>query len=386
MEQTQKSTRSNRSVTPERAMKRALVLARRGLGLVHPNPAVGAVLVRDGQLVGEGYHRQRGGDHAEIAALKVAGDAARGATMYVTLEPCNHTGKTPPCAPRLVEAGVARVVIAHLDPNPDSGDGAQALRDAGIEVEVGPCAREAAYLVSGFASLMERGRPRFFLKLASTLDGRIASSGGDSRWISSPIARAWVHRRRREADAILVGAGTVRADNPALTVRHVKGRSPDRIVVDSTLSIPEGRRILADSEQRRIVATTDAAPDASVSALEDRGVTVWRFPSTRAGRVDLPSLARKLGEEGYTSVLVEGGGMLAGAMLQAHLADVVWLVLSRTLLLGGGGKGWTQGLDVPAVPRALQLSRTHLQSLGPDWLTTLVPQAAQWWDPETAHV
>jgi len=316
--------------------------------------------------------------------MQSAGDQARGATLYVTLEPCNHDGKTPPCVPEIIEAGIERVQVGARDPNPLSGDGVEALRDAGIDVVMGPEHRAAAYLVAGFASRLARKRPRFALKMAVSLDGRIASGGGDSRWISSGVARAWVHRRRREADGIVVGVGTVLADNPALTTRLVAGRSPDRFVLDSKLRSSPKARVFKDDGVRRVVVTTEEAAEKR-APFEEKGVRVWVLEE-EGGRVSLPAFARRLGDEGYTQMLVEGGGTLAGAILGAHLVDVAWLVTARHLLLGGGGPGWTQGLEVNAVPRALRVSRADLRPLGPDWITTLVPESAQWWDPETTHV
>jgi diaminohydroxyphosphoribosylaminopyrimidine deaminase/5-amino-6-(5-phosphoribosylamino)uracil reductase len=366
-------------------MNRALALARRGMGFVRPNPPVGAVLVRDGEIVGEGHHHTPGREHAEIVALRAAGERARGADLFVTLEPCNHEGKTPPCVPRLVEAGIRRVHIAARDPNPRSGSGARALEREGIPVEMGPGGRAAAHLIAGFRSHLERGRPRFALKVASSLDGRIATANGDSRWISSKIARAWVHRRRREADGILIGGGTARRDNPSLTTRHVTGRSPDRFVVDSNLRVSAGNKVWNDDGIRRVAAAVESAPSEAAAALTAKGVEVWRLPAGPSGRVSLRALAERMGKDGYTNVLVEGGGTLAGAMLQEHLVDVVWIATGN-LLLGGRGPGWTEGLSVPAVARAVRISRTACRPLGPDWLMTLVPESAQWWDPESDHV
>lgn len=371
---------------PEAGMRRALVLARRGMGRVRPNPPVGALVVKDGVLVGSGYHHAHGEPHAEILALREAGERARGAELYVTLEPCNHQGRTPPCAPEVVRAGIRRVHAAMRDPNPASGSGVDALREAGVEVVLGTGARPAGHLLAGFASRLQRRRPRFALKMAVSLDGRIASSGGDSRWISSPPARAWVHRRRREADLVLVGSGTALRDNPALTTRLVRGRNPDRFVLDSHLRVPPTARVWNEDGARRVaVAVPEADPERD-QALRSRGVEVWTVEPDAAGRVSLPAFATRLGEEGYTNALVEGGGTLAGSLLGAYLVDVVWMVMARNVLLGGGGPGWTQGLEVSAVARAPRISRTGLRALGPDWLFTLVPEAAQWWDPETSHV
>ena len=289
-------------------------------------------------------------------------------------------------APEIVRVGIARVCFGALDPNHGSGDGIEALRTAGIDVVQGPRRREAEYLIAGFASLVERKRPRIALKVAASLDGRIAGASGDSKWISSTIARAWAHRRRREADAILVGSGTALKDNPELTTRSVKGRSPDRFVLDSKLRTPATARVWAQDGARRVAVTTESAPPEAAGALRSRGVEVWTFPSDAHGRPDLLALAARMGDEGYTNVLVEGGGTVAGALFAAQLVDVAWVVMARHLVLGGGGPGWTEGLRVPSVARAPKIARTDLRKLGPDWLITLVPEAAAWWDPEIAHV
>jgi diaminohydroxyphosphoribosylaminopyrimidine deaminase/5-amino-6-(5-phosphoribosylamino)uracil reductase len=367
-------------------MQRALVLARRGMGSVRPNPPVGAVLVREAQVVGEGFHHRAGKAHAEVLALAEAGEKAKGATLYVTLEPCNHQGRTPPCVPALLEAGVTRVVFAARDPNPVSAGGAQALRDAGVEVEEGPGRRQAAHLLAGFTSLVERKRPRFHLKMAASLDGRIATDSGQSRWISSEAARAWVHRLRRESDGVLIGTRTAELDNPALTTRSVAGRSPDRFVLDARLRLKPTARVWQENGARRVaIAGPDAPPEAR-AALEEKGVEVWETPAAEDGRLDLRSLAERMGEEGYTNILVEGGGTLAGSLFEAQLVDVADVVLARHLILGGGGPGWAEGLRVPSVPRAVRVARSSIRPLGPDWRVTLVPEAAQWWDPETSHV
>lgn len=367
-------------------MRRALALARRGLGHTYPNPPVGAVVVSDGRLVGEGFHLRAGEAHAEIAALRQAGERARGAELFVTLEPCNHHGKTPPCVPAIVEAGITRVHVAAPDPNRRSGGGLQALAEAGIEVALGAERRVAEHLIAGFASRIHRGRPRISLKVAASLDGKIAAGSGDAKWISSEVARAWVHRRRREAGVIVVGAETALQDNPALTVRSVAGRSPDRVVLDSTLRVPASARVWKDDGTRRIAATTAAADPTRRRQLEEAGVEVWVLPGDARGRVDLAAWAHRLGEEHYNDAFLEGGGRLAGACLAAKLVDQVWLVVSRHLLLGGSGPGWTEGLAVDKVTGALQIARSEVRELGPDWLFTLVPQSAQWWDPETHRV
>jgi len=356
------------------------------MGATHPNPPVGAVVTQEGAVVGAAFHQGAGAPHAEALALDQAGERARGATLSVTLEPCNHEGRTPPCVPRIVEAGIRRVEIAVRDPNPRSNRGLDALQAAGVDVRVGSDERRARYLLAGFASQVERKRPRFSLKMAASLDGKIASPAGDSRWISSDIARAWVHRRRREADAVLVGEGTVRADDPLLTTRSVRGRNPDRIVLDAGLKTPASAKVWKPDGPRRIAVASENAPASAKDALERQGVEVWILPESAPGHIELSKLAERLGEEGYTNVLLEGGGRVGGAFIEAHLVDVIWLVMSRHLLLGGGGPGWSEGLRVPSVTRALKVSRSKIASLGPDWLCTIVPEYAQWWDPETGHV
>lgn len=367
-------------------MAMALVLARRGMGSTRPNPPVGAVVVQEGTVVGAAFHQEAGSPHAEALALEQAGARARGATLQVTLEPCNHEGRTPACVPRIVAAGIGRVNIAVRDPNPVSNRGLEALQAAGVDVRVGIEERRARYLLAGFASRVERKRPRFALKMAASLDGKIATATGDSRWISSDIARAWVHRRRREADAVLVGARTVRHDDPLLTTRSVRGRNPDRIVVDAGLGVSSSAKFWKADGARRIAVASEGAPAGARQALERQGVEVWVLPESAPGRIDLVKLAERLGEAGYTNVLLEGGGTVAGEFIEAHLVDVIWLAMSRRLLLGGGGPSWAEGLRVPSVVRALKISRSNIQPLGPDWLFTLVPEYAQWWDPETGHV
>ena len=367
-------------------MARALVLARRGMGATHPNPPVGAVVIQEGVVVGASFHHEAGAPHAEALALEQAGERSRGATLSVTLEPCNHEGRTPPCVGRIVQAGIRRVEIAVRDPNPVSNRGLEALQAAGVDVRLGRDERRARYLLAGFASRVERKRPRFTLKMAASLDGKIATASGDSRWISSDIARAWVHRRRREADAVLVGAGTVRADDPLLTTRNVRGRHPDRIVLDAALKTPVSAKVWKADGPRRIAVATESAPVAVRDGLLRQGVEVWILPESAPGRIELSAVSERLGNEGYTNVLLEGGGTVAGAFIEAQLVDVIWLVISRHLLLGGGGPGWSEGLRVPSVTRALKVSRTSMESLGLDWLCTIVPEYAQWWDPETGHV
>jgi len=318
-----------------RFMARALALAAEGLGRTFPNPPVGAVFARGGRVVGEGFHRRAGAPHAEIEALRAAGGRVRGATLYVTLEPCAHHGRTPPCADALVGLGLRRVVVAMVDPNPRvRGRGIAKLRRAGIPVVVGPGADEARLLTAGYRSHVLRGRPLVTLKLAVTLDGRIAAAGGDSRWITSPAARHLAHALRAVSDAVLVGAGTVRADDPRLTCRLPGGHHPVRIVLAGrAFRLPARARVLARGGPPTWVIAPRGAPAARVAALRRRGVEVLLLPGRR-GRVPFGSLVRLLGARGLTSLLVEGGGTVAAEALRARVVDRLVLFVAPAILGG----------------------------------------------------
>ena len=326
-------------------MRRALGLAERGRGRTAPNPVVGAVLVRGGRVVAEGWHRALGERHAEVEALARAGRAARGATLFVTLEPCAHWGRTPPCVDALIAAGIARCVIALRDPDPRvNGRGIRKLRAAGVRVELGLLAAEAREQLAGYRLAHERGRPRVTWKVAASLDGRIADARGRSRWITGAEARADGHRLRAASDAILVGAGTARADDPRLTAR-VNGAAiqPLRVVVDSRLRLPRTLRAFTPPLARgTVVACTNAAPDARERALVARGVNVWRLPSRR-GRVSLVALAERLAREGRHELLLEGGATLGAAFLEAGLVQRLVLYVAPFVL--GGGLAWCDGLN-----------------------------------------
>ena len=306
-------------------MRAALALARRSLGRTWPNPAVGCVIVKDGRVIARGRTQDGGRPHAEADALNKAGEAARGATVYVTLEPCSHFGKSPPCADALVRAGVARVVSAMEDPNPQvNGQGHARLREAGITVEVGEGAREAAEINAGFLLRLRAGRPLFHLKLASSLDGRIATASGESKWITGEGARADGHRLRAIHDAILVGAGTVAADDPDLTCRlpGLKAYSPVRIVLDSKAGLAETSKLAMTARQVPVwLLCTSAAPAARREALHKAGIEIIEVAAAGDGRVDAAAAAQALGQRGLTRVLVEGGGQVAAAFLKAGLID-----------------------------------------------------------------
>ena len=351
-------------------MERALALAERGRGLTSPNPMVGAVVVRDGEVVGEGFHAEAGGPHAEIVALAAAGEGARGATLYVTLEPCNHHGRTPPCTRAIRNAGVTRVVAGAMDPNPHvTGGGAEALRARGIEVAVG--ARGAAVRAQnrGFFTAMRLGRPHITLKSAMTLDGKIAAQDGSSRWITGVEARGEAHRLRSQSDAVVIGIGTALADDPALDVRLEMPwpREPWRVVVDSQARLPARARLIgAGRPERALVAVTDAAPPERVAALEAAGATVMACKSAQ-GRVDLGDLAARLFARDVLAVLVEGGAELNAGFLEAGLVDRVAIFLAPKLL-GGAGAPTPVGGPARTLSQALRLARPTVRPLGDDWL------------------
>lgn len=331
--------------TDTRHMRRALALAERGRGRTAPNPVVGAVIVRAGRVVGEGWHRAVGGAHAEVEALAAAGRRARGATLYVTLEPCAHWGRTPPCVDAVIAAGITRCVVALRDPDARvNGRGLRKLRAAGIEVVTGVLAVEARGQLAGYVRAHTQGLPRITFKVAATLDGRVADARGRSKWITGADARRDAHTWRAASDAIVVGAVTARADDPRLTVRHgVKGVAPLRVVVDTHLRLPRTLALFSPALARgTVVACAKDAPTSRERALVARGVTVWRLPTLR-GRVSVRALAERLAREGRHEVLLEGGPTLGSAFLAAGLVQRV-LLYSAPIVLGGG-RMWCDGLD-----------------------------------------
>lgn len=349
-------------------MRSALRLAARGRGRVSPNPMVGAVLVSDsGEVVGEGYHHQVGGPHAEAHALQNAGAQARGATLYCTLEPCTVDGRTPPCAQAVAEAGVRRLVCALADPDTRvSGSGFQILRDAGIEVEIGVGADAATELIGAYLHHRHTGRALMTLKLGQTLDGRIATSGGASRWITGDAARRHAHRWRSWVDGIMVGAGTVMADDPALTVRHVRGADPRPIVVDGRLRSAPTARVFS-GRQPVLVTGTSSAP-AQRQEFAGLGVEVWDCDDNN-GIVDLQDIARRCGAAGMTQVIVEGGRTLAASALAAGSIDDVMIYVAPRFL-GGDGIASVGDLGIEQLEATPQLSAVRTRRLGEDLLVT----------------
>jgi len=342
----------------------AFDLAEMGEGDVSPNPLVGAVVVRDGVIVGRGYHRHFGGPHAEVFALDEAADRARGATLYVTLEPCAHFGKTPPCTDRMIQAGIARVVVAVEDPNPlVSGRGVAALRAAGIDVEVGRLRDAAMRQNEIFFKYITTRIPFVHLKLATSLDGRIATRTGDARWISGEPAQVRVHRWRRRYAAILVGIKTALIDDPELTVRHVVGRNPLPIVVDAGARLPLTARLLGGG--RRPILAAACVDPARRTELESAGCRVWELPTER-GDVDLKLLLERLGEEGVDSVLIEGGGETAAAFLAAGLVDRVSFLIAPILIGGRDAVPAIGGLGAERLADAHRLTDISTEWVGSD--------------------
>ena len=344
-------------------MSRALQLARFGLETTTPNPRVGSVIVRDGRVVGEGWHRRAGEPHAEVLALRAAGEAARGATAYVTLEPCAHHGRTPPCADALIAAGVGRVVAAMEDPNPlVIGGGVARLRAAGIHVDAGLMAEEAQELNIGFVSRMTRGRPWLRLKAASSLDGKTALNNGVSQWITGEAARRDGHRWRARACAVLTGIGTVREDDPQLTVRAVPcERQPLRVLVDARLEVRSSAKLLQGGNC--IVVTASENPEKTLE-LAGLGVEVVRLPNLQ-GKVDLPGLMRELGRRGINEVHAEAGLKLNGSLLREGCVDELLLYMAP-MIVGDAAQGLFNLPELTGLEAAMRLELRDVRCLGKD--------------------
>lgn len=359
------------SETDREHMAAALRLARRGLGNTWPNPAVGCVIVKDGQVVGRGWTQPGGRPHAETEALARAGEAARGATAYVTLEPCSHWGRTPPCCDALVRAGVARVVVATGDPDPRvDGRGLQRLREAGIAVELGLMGAEARALIAGFARRITRGLPLVTLKLATTLDGRIATATGESRWITGPEARRAAHALRARHDAILVGSGTVLADDPDLTCR-IPGMASvplARVVADARLRTPLSARLVATArEVPTWIATRTGQKPATLAPYQAAGVEILTVRPGKVG-LDLRLLLGALAQRGVTRVMAEGGAGLAAGLLRDGLVDrIAWFHAPG--IMGGDGMPAVQPLPLAELSAMPRFRRVASRPVGADWLT-----------------
>ncbi|MGQ9734264.1 MAG: bifunctional diaminohydroxyphosphoribosylaminopyrimidine deaminase/5-amino-6-(5-phosphoribosylamino)uracil reductase RibD [Candidatus Bipolaricaulia bacterium] len=351
----------------EQFMRRALELAERGAGRTNPNPLVGAVLVKDGRIVGEGFHERFGGPHAEIVALEAAGKEAEGADLYVNLEPCVHWGKTPPCVGRIISSGVRRVFVAVRDPNPlVDGRGIAQLVGAGIEVIEGLLEREARRLNEPFFKFITTKRPFVVLKLALSLDGRVATRAGESRWITNERSRELVHHLRNRYAAVLVGVNTILKDDPQLTARLEGARDPWRIILDSRGRTPLEARILnLESSTPTVIATTELMSQEKEAALLDKGARVWRLEA-RDGRVDLEALLTRLGEEGLDSLLVEGGPTVAAGFLEAGLVDKVLFFIAPKIIGGEEAPGAVGGKGIERLERAWKLGDISVRMLDGD--------------------
>ncbi|HQG13974.1 MAG TPA: bifunctional diaminohydroxyphosphoribosylaminopyrimidine deaminase/5-amino-6-(5-phosphoribosylamino)uracil reductase RibD [bacterium] len=354
----------------ESYMRWALALALEGLGRTSPNPMVGAVIVKGGKIVGEGYHKKAGTPHAEVNALEDAGSKARGADMYVTLEPCVHHGETPPCVDAIATAGIKRVFIGTRDVNPlVNGKGIRALQDKGIDVSVGILEESCVKLNDRYNRFMISGVPHVTAKTALSLDGKIAVATGESKWITNKECRNYVHRIRGTVDAVMVGGGTVRKDDPRLNVRlkNWHGLMPVAVVVDSALNIPRSARLFRRPKQSCIFATTAKAPASRVRWIEKNGFTVMRCRATGSGRVFLPHMLQKLGELGITSILLEGGGELFSDFIKRKLVDHM-VVCMAPVFIGGGGKDFLPGIAIPSIDEVVKLSGVSMQRFGDNFV------------------
>lgn len=358
-------------MTDEDFMLEALRIARNAEGRTSPNPMVGAVIVRDGRIIAEGWHREAGTSHAEIHALGMAGELAKGATLYVTLEPCAHYGRTGPCAKAVVEAGIRRVVIGMKDPNPlVSGRGMEILKEAGVEVICGILEQECRKLNKMFLKWMTTGLPYVALKTAMTLDGKIATFTGKSQWITNEASRRRVHELRDCYDGILAGIGTVLADNPSLTTRlpDGTGKNPVRIIADSMARTPLDANILQDKKAMTLIAVTEQAPKERIEALQREGAEI--LLAGKGPRVDFPLLMKQLGDRDIISVFVEGGGTINFSLLKAHLVDQVYVFIAPKLVGGKTALSPVEGEGFAELSEAVELEGMESESLQGDILLT----------------
>lgn len=351
-------------------MKMALDLAAEGRGFTSPNPMVGAVVVKDGQVVGKGYHRYVGGPHAEVDAIEDAGVLAAGSTLYVTLEPCNHTGRTPPCTTKILAAGIKRVVVAMDDPNPEvKGGGNAFLQSRGIEITRGICEKEAQRLNESFVKYVQTERPFVILKCAATLDGRIATKTGDSKWVTGEASRGFVHGLRHAADGIMVGIDTVRNDDPSLTTRleGIKGADPVRIILDTNLSISENAKVLRLDSKSDTVIVVGPLTEArgKKAAIENRGAKVVEAP-LKGGRIDLDWLMKHLGKAGITSLMIEGGSRVIGSALAAGIVDKVLFFYAPKILGGDDGVPICAGPGPVSMNGCIPVKNIHVRRFGDD--------------------
>ncbi|MGI5871434.1 MAG: bifunctional diaminohydroxyphosphoribosylaminopyrimidine deaminase/5-amino-6-(5-phosphoribosylamino)uracil reductase RibD [Bacillota bacterium] len=362
-------------------MQRALALAAKARGWTAPNPMVGAVVVKNGRIIGEGYHHRAGEPHAEIHALNQAGENARGATLYVTLEPCCHQGKTPPCTRRIIQEGLARVVVAMEDPNPlVAGKGLTQLRQAGIIVETGLLQQEAAKLNEVFIKYITTKQPFVVLKTAITLDGKIAAVSGDSRWITGPAALRYVHRLRHYYDGVMTGIGTILKDDPQLTCRLPGGpyKNPVRIILDSRGRTPLTAKVLQGlAETPTIIVVTKAAPPSQMAALAKTGAKVLQVSPDASGRIDLKQLMTKLGALGISSVLLEGGGQVNASAVAAGIVDKYLVFIAPKIIGGATAPTFVTGTGIKMMEDAIRLSSPQIRRFGQDLLLEYYPAEDQ---------
>jgi diaminohydroxyphosphoribosylaminopyrimidine deaminase/5-amino-6-(5-phosphoribosylamino)uracil reductase len=353
----------------EKYMKIALDLAEKGRGLVSPNPVVGAVIVKKGKIIGEGYHKMYGEDHAEVDAFKNADEEVEGAVMYVTLEPCSHYGKTPPCADLIIKKKISKVIIGTLDPNPlVAGNGVKKLKEAGIEVKVGVLEDECRKVNEIFMKYISEKTPFVLMKTAMSLDGKISTYTGESRWISGEESRKQVHELRAKYSAIMVGVNTVIQDDPELTCRIEGGRNPIRVILDSKLRIPITSKIVESAKEiKTIVVATNKAPKKNGIMLEKKGINIL-LTNEIEGRVDIKDLMKKLGELNIDSVLLEGGSSLNFSALEQEIVDKVQIYIAPILLGGDMSKSTVGGKGVEHLKDAFRLKNIITQTVGEDLL------------------
>ena len=352
----------------EKFMKLAIELAKKGEGNVNPNPMVGAVIVKDEKIIGQGYHERCGESHAEVNAFRSLKEDASGATMYVTLEPCSHYGKTPPCADKIIENNISKVVIGMVDPNPlVSGKGIEKLENAGIEVEVGVLEEECIKLNEVFIKYITTKRPFIVLKAAMSLDGKIATKTGESKWISSEESRLQVHNLRNKLSGIMVGVNTVIEDNPELTSRIEGGNDPIRIIVDSTLRIPMDSNVLQNKDNKTIIATTSKANTEKMQEILNKGVRVLTVNENN-GKVDLSELITKLGQLNIDSILLEGGATLNYSALDEGIVDKVMMYISAKIIGGEKSKTPVGGNGIDKLQEAFKIRDINISVVGEDIL------------------
>jgi diaminohydroxyphosphoribosylaminopyrimidine deaminase/5-amino-6-(5-phosphoribosylamino)uracil reductase len=350
-------------------MQKALELAARGKGRTNPNPMVGAVIVKGDKIIAEGFHKKAGTSHAEVLALKKAGAKAHGATLYINLEPCCHTDKkTPPCTKAIIQSGIIKVVAAMIDPNPKvSGKGLRELRRSGVQTEIGTLDKEASKLNESFIKFITIKEPFVILKIAQSLDGKIATARGESKWITSAVSRNYVHELRNQVDAVLVGIDTVTTDNPLLTCRIRGGRNPYRIIVDSRLRVPLNAKVLKHKDGKTIIATTRKAGKKKIGPLKKRGVQVL-IVKEKSGKVDLKDLMKTLGKLGITSVMIEGGSSINASALTSGIVDKIMLFIAPKVIGGKDAVPSVGGTSPVSLSKVNKIKNLEIKSIGEDML------------------